>query len=164
MIPHKRRMNPYIQRMVEDMQVRNFSDSTIDSYTYHVDKFCQYFGKPAQELGLEEIRLYQIYLVNEKKASWSAFNQAVCGLRFLYEVTLGQPWAIRHIPFGKRPKKLPMVLSDQEASKLIECVENPKHRAVLLTCYSAAHNPGDTALPIGAHERGALCGKIFGIF
>ena len=137
MIPHRRPMNPYIQRMVEDMQVRNFSDSTIDSYTYHVDKFCQYFGKPAQELGPEEIRLYQVYLVNEKKASWSAFNQAVCGLRFLYEVTLGQPWAIRHIPFGKRPKKLPMVLSDQEASKLLECVENPKHRAVLLTCYAA---------------------------
>ena len=137
MIPYQRRMNPYIQRMVEDMQVRNFSDRTIDSYTYHADKFCHYFGKPAQELGPEEIRQYQIYLVNEKKASWSSFNQAVCGLRFLYEVTLAKPWTIRHIPFGKRPKRLPIVLSDQEASRLIECVENPKHRAVLLTCYAA---------------------------
>jgi integrase len=68
---------------------------------------------------------------------WCDFNQAVCGLRFLYEVTLGKPWAIQHIPFGKRPKKLPVVLSDQEASRLIECTENPKHRAVLLTCYAA---------------------------
>jgi len=41
--------------MVEDMQVRNFSNSTIDSYTWHVDKFCQYFGKPADQLGPEEI-------------------------------------------------------------------------------------------------------------
>ena len=85
MIPHQRRMNPYIQRMVGDMQVRNFSDSTIDAYTWHVDKFCQYFGKPADQLGPEEIRTFQLYLVNEKKASWSSFNQAVCGLRFLYE-------------------------------------------------------------------------------
>ena len=69
--------------------------------------------------------------------SWSSFNQAVCGLRFLYEVTLHKDWTIRHIPFGKRPKKLPVVLSDEEASRLLECVENPKHRAVLMTCYAA---------------------------
>jgi len=61
----------------------------------------------------------------------------VCGLRFLYEVTLQRPWEVRHIPFGKRPKKLPVVLSDEEASRLFQCMHNPKHRAVLLTCYAA---------------------------
>ena len=137
MTPYKQRLNPYVRRMAEDMQVRNLADSTIDAYTYHVDKFCHYFGKPADQLGLEEIRQYQLYLVNEKKASWSSFNQAVCGLRFLYEVTLTKPWAVRHIPFGKRPKKLPAVLSDQEASQLLQCVKHPKHRAVLLICYAA---------------------------
>jgi integrase/recombinase XerD len=137
MTPYKKRMNPFIQRMVGDMQLRNLADATIDAYTYHVDKFCQFFGKPADQLGPEEIRQYQLYLVNEKKASWSSFNQAVCGLRFLYEVTLTKPWAVRHIPVGKRPKKLPTVLSDQEASRLLQCVKHPKHRAVLLTCYAA---------------------------
>jgi len=68
---------------------------------------------------------------------WRDFNQAVCALRFLYEVTLGKPWAIKHIPFGKRPKKLPVVLCDQEASRLIECTHNLKHRMVLLCCYAA---------------------------
>ncbi|MCB9920530.1 MAG: site-specific integrase [Planctomycetaceae bacterium] len=136
MTPFQRRRNPSINRMIQDMQIRNFAASTIDSYTWHVDKFCQHFGKTPEELGLEEIRQYQIYLVNEKRASWSTFNQAVCGLRFLYEVTLGKPWAIQHIPFGKRPKRLPVVLSDQEASRLIQCTENPKHRTVLLTCYA----------------------------
>jgi site-specific recombinase XerD len=137
MTPYQRRLNPYIRRMAEDMQVRNLSPRTIDSYTYHVDKFCGFFGKPAEELGLEEIRQYQLYLVNEKKASWSSFNQAVCGLRFLYEVTLAKPWTVRHIPFGKRPKRLPTVLSDEEVSQLLQCVKNPKYRAVLLTCYAA---------------------------
>ena len=137
MTPYKKRLNPYIQRMAEDMQLRNLADSTIDAYTYHVDKFCQFFGKSADQLGPEEIREYQLYLVNEKKVSWSSFNQAVCGLRFLYEVTLKRPWEVRHIPFGKRPKKLPVVLSDQEASRLFQCLANPKHRAVLLTCYAA---------------------------
>jgi len=137
MTPYKKRMNPYIQRMVGDMQLRNLADATIDAYTYHVDKFCQFFGKPADQLGPEEIRQYQLYLVNEKKSSWSSFNQAVCGLRFLYEVTLQRNWAVRHIPFGKRPKKLPVVLSNEEASRLLQCIENPKHRAVILTCYAA---------------------------
>ena len=137
MTPYKKRMNPYIRRMAEDMQLRNLAPATIDAYTFHVDKFCQHFGKSAEQLGPDEIREYQLYLVNEKQSSWSSFNQAVCGLRFLYEVTLSKPWAVRHIPFGKRPKKLPTVLSDQEASRLLQCVTNPKHRAVLLTCYAA---------------------------
>ncbi len=74
MTPYKKRMNPFIQRMVGDMQLRNLADATIDAYTYHVDKFCQFFGKPADQLGPEEIRQYQLYLVNEKKVSWSSFN------------------------------------------------------------------------------------------
>ncbi len=111
--------------MVGDIQLRNLADATIDAYTYHVDKFCQFFGKPADQLGPEEIRQYQLYLVNEKKVSWSSFNQAVCGLRFLYEITLQRPWAVRHIPFGKRPKKLPVVLSNEEASRLLQCIDNP---------------------------------------
>lgn len=137
MTPYQRRLNPFIQRMVEDMQLRNMASATIDAYTYHADKFCHYFGKPADQLGPEEIREFQLYLVQEKKVSWSSFNQAVCGLRFLYEVTLQRPWEVRHIPFGKRPKKLPVVLSDEEASRLFQCMHNPKHRAVLLTCYAA---------------------------
>ena len=136
MTPYKKRMSPYIQRMVGDMQLRNMADSTIDAYTYHAEKFCLFFGKPAEQLGPEEIRQYPLYLVNEKQVSWSTFNQAVCGLRFLYEVTLAKPWAVRHIPFGKRPKKLPVVLSNEEASRLLECFSNPKHRAVILTCYA----------------------------
>lgn len=130
-------MNPFIARMVDDMKIRNFADTTIDAYTWHVDKFCQHFGKPADELGPEEIRSFQLYLVDVKKASWSSFNQAVCGLRFLYNVTLARNWTVQHIPYGKRPKKLPMVLSDQEAAKLLECVEHLKHRAVLTICYAA---------------------------
>ena len=74
MTPYKKRMNPYIRRMAEDMQLRNLAPATIDAYTYHVDKFCQHFGKSAEQLGPEEIRQYQLYLVNEKQSSWSSFN------------------------------------------------------------------------------------------
>ena len=137
MTPYQKRSNKFIQRMADDMELRNFAQSTIDAYTWHVSKFCQYFDKEAEQLGPEQIREYQLYLVKEKKASWSSFNQAVCGLRFLYQVTLGRSWAVKHIPFGKRPKKIPAVLGDEEVQRLLECVLNLKHRTVLLVCYAA---------------------------
>lgn len=137
MTPYQNRTSPFTVRMIQDMQLRNYSQNTIDAYTFHVDKFCQHFGKPADKLGPEQIREFQLYLVNQKKVSWSSFNQAVCGLRFLYQTTLGKTWAVKHIPFGKKPKKLPTVLSDDEACGLLQCLHNPKHHAVLLTCYAA---------------------------
>ena len=68
MTSYKKQRDPIIQRMVGDMQLRNLAESTIDAYTFHVNKFCQFFGKPADQLGPEEIRQYQLYLVNEKKS------------------------------------------------------------------------------------------------
>ena len=116
MTPYKKRLNKYIRRMAEDMAIRIFADATIDAYTYHADKFCQHFGKPADKLDPEQIREYQLYLVKEKKVGWSSFNQAVCGLRFLYSVTLPKPWPVAMIPFGKRPRRLPTVLSVEEVN------------------------------------------------
>ena len=66
MTPFQRRRNPYVNRMAEDMQIRNLAASTIDSYTWHVDKFCSHFGKMPDELGPEEIRQYQIFLVHSR--------------------------------------------------------------------------------------------------
>ena len=137
MKPYQLRLTKYVRRMVEDLQVRNYAQATIDAYTYHVERFCRHFGKPAEKLGPEQVHQYQLHLVNQRKVGWSSFNQAVCSLRFLYETTLERPWQVRHIPFGKRDKKLPVVLSDKEAAKVLSCVSNPKHHAVLLTCYAA---------------------------
>jgi integrase/recombinase XerD len=137
MTPYQSRMSPTIKRMVEDMLVRNYATTTIDAYTYHVHNFEKHFNKTVDQLGPEEIHQYQLHLVQVKKASWSSFNQAVCGLRFVYETTLGKPWTIKHIPFGKKPKTLPTVLGDDEVRRLLECVTVPKHRMTLLMCYAA---------------------------
>ena len=73
MTPFRNRLSPLTQRMAEDMLVRNLAAATIDAYTYHVDKFTQHFNRPAEQLGPEEVREYQLYLIQEKKASWSSF-------------------------------------------------------------------------------------------
>ncbi len=137
MTPYSTRLTPLTQRMAEDMLVRNLASSTIDAYTYHVDKFVRHFDQPAEQLGPEEIRAYQLHLVREKKVGWSSFNQAVCSLRFLYGFTIPRDWHVKMIPFGKRPKRLPLVLGQEDASQLIQCTANLKHRTILLTQYAA---------------------------
>lgn len=137
MTPYKNRLSPITKRMAEDMLVRNLAERTIDSYTYHVDRFARHFGKLPEDLGPEQIREFQLWMIQVNQSSWSQFNQAVCALRFLYSVTLQRPWAVQMIPFGKRPKQLPTVLGQQEVHDLIQCVEMPKHRAVLVTLYAA---------------------------
>ena len=52
---------------------------TVGTYSYHVDRFAKHFGKPLNVLGPEEIRAYPLHLIKVKHASWSRFNQGVCG-------------------------------------------------------------------------------------
>jgi len=123
--------------MIEDLKVRNRSARTIQSYTAHVANFARHFGKSPELLGPEEIRQYQVYLVDERHVSWSHFNQAVCALRFFYRHTLGRDWAVAHIPFPRQPKKLPVVLSQAEVIRLFEAIRSLKLRAMLMTAYAA---------------------------
>ena len=89
MTPYEKRLSPLTRRMAEDMLVRNLSASTIDAYTYHVGKLGAFLdGKKLEEATPEDIRDYQLHLIKVRKVGFSSFNQAVCGLRFLYQVTL----------------------------------------------------------------------------
>lgn len=125
------------QRMTQDLKVRNRSARTIKTYIGHVAKFARHFGKSPAVLGPEEIRQYQVYLVRERKVSWSYFNQVVCALRFLYGTTLGCDWAISHIPFPRKPRKLPVVLSPAQVQRFLQAIKNLKYRAILMTAYAA---------------------------
>jgi len=73
--------------MADDMKVRNYSQRTIDAYTYHVGKFADFLGKTPLEATAEDIRSFQLHMIDVRKWKWSSFNQAVCGLRFFYRTT-----------------------------------------------------------------------------
>jgi integrase/recombinase XerD len=125
------------QRMIEDLQIRNYAPRTLETYVDRVADFARYFGKSPELLGPPHIRQYQVHLLEDVGASWCVFNQSVCALRFLYKTTLGKDWAIAHIPFPKCPKRLPVVLSLQEVGKVLEAVTDLKYRTVLEVMYAA---------------------------
>jgi len=124
--------------MTEDMQVRNLSPHTQDSYVQQVSLFARYFSKSPELLGPEEIRAYQVYLTNEKKLATSSILIAVSALRFLYKVTLQRDWILDDmIPAPKKPQRLPVILSPEEVLHFLDCVRGLKHRTILTTCYAA---------------------------
>jgi len=129
-------MSTLRQRMIEDMQIRNLSPGTVECYVKHVSRFAKYFGRSPEQLGPEDVRQYQVYMVQERKLAWSTFNQAVCALRFLYGTTLRRVWPVVHIPYAKRPKKLPVVLGPEEVQQLLECARPLKQRMLLTTLYA----------------------------
>jgi integrase/recombinase XerD len=131
-------MTPLRIRMIEDMQVRNFSINTQKSYTYQIAQFARHFKQSPEALSPEDIRTYQVYLTNEKKLTPASVGIAVSALRFLYTVTLHRDWRIEDlIPAPRMPKTLPVVLSPEEVLKFLGCVGNLKHKTVLTTCYAA---------------------------
>ena len=126
------------RRMLEDMQVRNFSPHTQTSYVQQVSRFARHFQQPPECLGPEEIRAYQLYLTNDRKLAVSSILLAVAALRFLYTVTLKKTWPVEDIiPAPKKPQRLPVVLSPDQVLQFLSCVPGPKHRAILTTCYAA---------------------------
>lgn len=136
MTPYKNRKCKITKRLAEDMLIRHLAEATIDAYTYHVRRFADFIEKPLESATVEDVRTFQLYLIREKKLAYSTFNQAVCALRFLYTHTIRVPWPVVMVPFGKRPKTLPTVLSRHEIDQLIQCTANLKHRTFLMVLYS----------------------------
>jgi len=124
--------------MIEDMQIRNLSVHTRTTYVLQVSLFARHFSKSPELLGPEEIRLYQVYLTNEKKLATGSILIAISALRFLYKVTLKKNWSFEEvIPAPKKPQRLPIVLSPEEVIQFLNCIASRKHRAILTTCYAA---------------------------
>jgi integrase/recombinase XerD len=127
-------MTPLRQRFIDDLRLRNYAKRTIDTYVSQVAAFARHFGRSPELLGADEVRAYQLHLL-ERRVSWSSFNQAVCALRFLYRTTLGRPEQLAMIPYGKRPKKLPSVLSPDEVLRLLDAAPPPRDRVLLQVAY-----------------------------
>ena len=111
---------------------------------HQVACFARHVGKSPEQLGQEEIRTYQLHLI-EKGVSWSLFKQAVCALRFLYRTTLKRDWAVEQIPYPRREKRLPVVLGPAEVRSLLEAVVNQKHRMLLMTIYATGLRVSEAA-------------------
>lgn len=123
--------------MLEDLQIRHYSPTTIRLYLHSIAEFAGHFGKSPDQLDAEHIRRYQLFLIKDKQVSQSTYVQIVCALRFFYTHTLGRAIAVERIPFPRRERKLPRILSREEVKTLLEAPRTLRHRVLLATLYGA---------------------------
>jgi site-specific recombinase XerD len=126
------------QKMLEELQRRDYSHRTAKTYIRIVRDFAAYFHRSPDKLGPEHIHQYQAYLFQSKKLSTASVSQYVSAIRFLFVKTLRRHFLTEHIPFPKSPRQLPTVLSPEEVTRLINAARNLYHRALLMTLYSTA--------------------------
>jgi site-specific recombinase XerD len=122
--------------MREDMQIRHLSSHTQRAYLAAIARFATHFGRSPTDLGLEDIRTYQLHLVSHS-VGHSTFTIAVSALRFLYTVTLQKDWRVDQIPHARRPQRLPIILSPTEVTQLLAAAPTLKYRTALTIVYAA---------------------------
>lgn len=130
-------LSTLMDKMQIDMDLRGLSPHTKAAYLLHVKHFAEYFGKPLEELGESNVRVFMHHVIVERKLSSSYAVVCYSALKFLFETTRGRRWNKKVVPRIKRENKLPNILTKEEIILLFNATNNLKHRAVLMTAYSA---------------------------
>lgn len=131
--------------MLEELQRRNYAQTTIDCYIRAVEHFSKYFRCSPDQLGPEHIREYQAALFKKWKLAPNTVNQRLAALRFFYIQTLKRAWSVAETPYPKKVVKLPMILSQEEVARLINSALTPFHRIVLMTLYATGMRRAELA-------------------
>ena len=129
-------VSPLRQRMIDDMTLRKLSSKTQIQYIRAVKRFTQYFGQAPDLASPEDLRRFQMHLV-EQSVSSTTINATITGLRFFFEKTLDRPEALKRMSPVRVPQKLPTVLSAEDVARLLNAAPNLMAKAALSVAYGA---------------------------
>lgn len=130
-------MGKFRDLLDRELQIRGYSPHTREAYLFCVREFVRHFMRPPDQLTIEDIHRYQLHLTEVRKVSPARFNQTVAALRFFFLVALNKEWEIERLPYQRTGRALPQILSREEVARLFIAVDYIKHRALLMTTYSA---------------------------
>ena len=123
------------QQMIRDMQLKRFSPRTQKSYLWAVTELAKYYKQSPDKIEDKQIQDYLLYLMNERKLSWSTCDQQASGIEFFTRTTLKREKSRFPLPRRRKAQRLPEILSAVEMERLFSSVRNPKHRMILMTAY-----------------------------
>ena len=131
--------------MLEELQRRNYSEITTRKYLQYVTAFARHFGKSPDQLGPNELRSYQAYLLQERKVTPGTAVNCVAALRFFFIKTLKRHQFREFLPYPKDRRRLPTVLSPEEVSRLINAAGTLFRRTLLMTLYGTGMRRSELA-------------------
>lgn len=127
---------PLRQRINDDMIMRKFAAKTQIAYIRDVNKLCEHLQHPPETTTQEELREFQLFMVNHG-VSGTTVNATLTALKFLFQITLDKPELVARICPVTVARKLPVVLSLDEAKRFMACATHPKFKAALAVAYGA---------------------------
>ncbi len=130
-------MGMYHDLMERELHIRGLGEETRKKYLGYMRRLVGHFMLSPDQLTVEHIKEYQLYLAKERGLGYETCNGLVCAVRFFYDHVLDIDRDVKMIPYQKTGKKLPVVLSREEVLALFDAVTNLKHRAILMVLYSA---------------------------
>ncbi|TCT17122.1 site-specific recombinase XerD [Natranaerovirga pectinivora] len=126
----------YRQSLIKEMELRGYSPRSIESYSKYLLRFLNFTNKPIDSLVPEDLKSFLYFLIS-RKLSTSYINSAYSSTQLFFTLVLKKPFSLNDVPRIKSSKKLPVVLSRSEVDQIISATTNLKHRAILMTTYSA---------------------------
>ena len=129
-------VSPLRQRFLDDMRMRKLSPKTQSAYLRAVIQFSVWFGRSPDTASAEDLRRYQLHLV-DRGISPISLNAAITGLKFFFETTIDRAELMNKMQPVHVPHKLPVVLSQDEVARLIAAAGNLKYKTALSIAYGA---------------------------
>ncbi len=124
------------KRMLEDMQLKGFSERTQECYARSVRQLAQHYNKAPDQISEEELRNYFLHIKNVKKWKRATVTIALCGIKFFFTQTLNRQWTTFDLVRPQPERRLPVILTREEIQGILKCVRFPIYRVCLLTIYS----------------------------
>jgi integrase/recombinase XerD len=125
-----------LQRLHDELVRRHYATTTRESYLKILNAFHRYSGKRLDHVGPDDLRRYQVYLLEERRLAVGTVVAQLAALRFFYLRVLKRRNMKEDLPYPKRPRRLPIILSPEEVQRLIAGAQNLFHRTMLMTLYA----------------------------
>jgi site-specific recombinase XerD len=140
---------PLRHRMLDDMRMRKMAEHTQEGYIRAVRKLAAFLKRSPDTATVEDLRRFQLHLVDSGSGPVT-INATITGLKFFFDITLSQPELMAKMQHVRVPRTLPVVLSREEAARLIAAAPNMKHQAALSVAYGAGLRASEViALKVG---------------
>ena len=131
-------MNEIILKYKRAMKLHDYNEATITSYRQHFQQFLRYFHNTMpEEIPLDDVRQYILYLVEKKKLSATAQNQSISSIKFYFNKIIHKPIDDFFLPRPRRANTIPKILNEDEVSKILKSIDNLRNRSMIFLLYSA---------------------------